>query len=223
MKFFLDTADIETLKKWCSTGLVDGVTTNPTLIAKTGRPMAEVIVKICEMVEGPVSAEVTAVEYEPMVEEGLYLAGLAPQVVVKVPLTSAGLQACKMLRLQKVRVNVTLCFSASQALLAAKVGASFISPFVGRLDDISYEGLRLLEEVSMIYKNFPALSTEILAASLRHPRHVIEAAKLGAHVVTMPPAVLHQMYYHPLTESGLEKFLEDWKRTGQSILPHGNA
>ena len=221
MKFFIDTADIAEIRDLAATGLLDGATTNPTLIAKSGRPMAEVIKEICSVVPGPVSAEVTATEWETMVAEGRKLAAIAPNVTVKVPLTPDGLRACKVLSGEGKMVNVTLCFSAGQAILAAKAGASFISPFVGRLDDISEDGMKLIEDIVTIYKQYSYFKTEVLVASVRHPRHIIDAAKMGAHVATMPPSVIRQLYQHPLTDKGLASFLADWKKTGQSIL--GNA
>jgi transaldolase len=223
MKFFIDTADIAEIRDLAATGLLDGATTNPTLIAKSGRPMAEVIKEICSVVPGPVSAEVTATEWEAMVAEGRKLAAIAPNVTVKVPLTKDGLRACKELSGEGKMVNVTLCFSAGQAILAAKAGASFISPFVGRLDDISEDGMKLIEDIVTIYKQYSYFKTEVLVASVRHPRHIIDAAKMGAHVATMPPSVLRQLYQHPLTDKGLASFLADWKKTGQSILGNANA
>ena len=223
MKFFIDTADIAEIRDLAATGLLDGATTNPTLIAKSGRPMAEVIKEICSVVPGPVSAEVTATEWETMVAEGRKLAAIAPNVTVKVPLTKDGLRACKELSGEGKMVNVTLCFSAGQAILAAKAGASFISPFVGRLDDISEDGMKLIEEIVTIYRQYPNFKTEVLVASIRHPRHIIDAAKMGAHVATMPPSVIRQLYQHPLTDKGLASFLADWKKTGQSILGNANA
>jgi transaldolase len=218
MKFFVDTADVADIRSLAEAGLVDGVTTNPSLIAKSGRRMAEVIAEICALTPGPVSAEVTATEYEPMLAEGRFLRGIAGNVAVKVPLTEAGLRACRTLSAEGAMVNVTLCFSAAQALLAAKAGATFISPFVGRLDDIATDGMRLIADIVQIYRNYPALKTEVLVASIRHPIHLVEAAKLGAEVATLPPAVIRQLVKHPLTDRGLEAFLADWGKTGQSIL-----
>ena len=218
MKFFLDTADVNEIKELLPTGLVDGVTTNPSLIAKSGRKIADVIAEICALVSGPVSAEVTATDYERMLKEGRYLSQIAPNVAVKVPLTPAGLRVCKTLSDDDIMVNVTLCFSSAQALLAAKSGAAFISPFVGRLDDVGTDGMDLISDIAEIYGNYPHLETEILAASIRHPMHVVDAARLGADVVTFPPKILHQLYQHPLTDKGLEAFLADWQATGQSIL-----
>ncbi|MDA8050105.1 MAG: fructose-6-phosphate aldolase [Rhodospirillales bacterium] len=217
MKFFVDTADTAEIKALAATGLLDGVTTNPSLVAKSGRGMADVIAEICRLVPGPVSAEVAATDTEGMLREARLLAAIAPNVTVKVPMTEAGLAACRALSLQGVMTNVTLCFSAGQALLAAKAGASFVSPFVGRLDDIGADGMGLIAEILEIYRNYPALKTEVLVASVRHPGHVITAARLGAHVATVPPGVLRQLFVHPLTEKGLAVFLADWAKGGQSI------
>ncbi|HLJ65408.1 MAG TPA: fructose-6-phosphate aldolase [Stellaceae bacterium] len=221
MKFFIDTADLAEIRDLAATGLVDGVTTNPSLIAKTGRNFLEVVREICAVVSGPVSAEVTASDVAGMLAEGRKLAEIAGNVAVKVPLTSAGLKVCRALRDQGIMVNVTLCFSAAQALLAAKAGATFVSPFVGRLDDVGSDGMALIGDILAIYRNYPKLETEVLVASIRHPIHVVEAAKLGAHVGTLPPNVLRQMFAHPLTEKGLAAFLADWAKTGQSILGEG--
>jgi len=218
MKFFIDTADLAEIRDLAATGLVDGVTTNPSLVAKTGRNFLEVVKEICAVVPGPVSAEVTATDTATMLAEGRKLAKLAPNVAVKVPLTPDGLRACKALSGEGTMVNVTLCFSAAQAILAAKAGASFISPFVGRLDDIGAPGMALIQEIVEIYRQYPAFKTEVLVASVRSPLHVIEAAKMGAHVATVPPAVLRQMFAHPLTDKGLQAFLADCAKTGQSIL-----
>ena len=218
MKFFVDTADISEIRALAEAGLVDGVTTNPSLIAKSGRKMAEVIAEICALTPGPVSAEVTATEYDDMLAEGRYLREIAKNVCVKVPLTEAGLRTCRALSGEGTLVNVTLCFSPAQALLAAKAGATFISPFVGRLDDIATDGMLLIADILKIYRNYPNLKTEVLVASIRHPIHLIEAAKLGAEVATLPPAVIRQLLKHPLTDSGLAGFLADWRKTGQSIL-----
>jgi transaldolase len=218
MKFFIDTADINEIKELAATGLVDGVTTNPSLIAKSGGKFLDVVKQICKAVPGPVSAEVTATDYKTMLAEGKKLAKLAKNVCVKVPLTVDGLKTCKALADEGTKVNVTLCFSAAQALLAAKAGATYISPFVGRLDDIGSDGMALIADIVQIYKNYEAIKTEVLVASVRHPIHVIAAAKLGAHVATLPPAVLRQMFNHPLTDKGLAAFLADWAKTGQSIL-----
>ncbi len=218
MKFFVDTANIKEIEDLVPTGFVDGVTTNPSLIAKQGDDMAETIKAICSLVSGPVSAEVTATELPEMINEGKYLASLAKNVAVKVPLTVSGLKACKALREQGTMVNVTLCFSAAQALLAAKAGASFISPFVGRLDDIGEKGMDLIEDIVVMYENY-GFDTEVLVASVRTKQHVIDAAVIGAHVATLPPKVIYELYDHPLTEKGLKAFLDDWSKTGQSILP----
>ena len=218
MKFFVDTADTKEIRALAETGLLDGVTTNPSLIAKSGRNMLDVIAEICDVVPGPVSAEVAATEYEAIMREAAVLRRIAGNVTIKVPLTPDGLRACKALTSDGAMVNVTLCFSAAQALLAAKAGATFISPFVGRLDDIGHVGMELIGEIVQIYRNYESLRTEVLVASVRNPLHVIEAAKLGAHVATLPPAVLRSLYAHPLTEKGLAAFLADWAKTGQSIL-----
>jgi transaldolase len=218
MKFFVDTADVAEIEELAATGLLDGVTTNPSLVAKSGRSFVEVVREICALVDGPVSAEVTALEAEQMVAEGRKLADLAPNVCVKLPLTMDGLKACRQLRRENILVNVTLCFSPAQALLAAKAGASFISPFIGRLDDLGQDGMQLIADICEIYAQYPRLETEVLVASVRHPMHVVEAAKLGADVSTLPPAVLRQLVKHPMTDKGLDAFLADWAKTGQSIL-----
>jgi len=218
MKFFIDTADIAEIRDLAQTGLVDGVTTNPSLVAKSGRDFFEVLKEICEVVPGPVSAEVTATDFETMLREGEALAKLADNIAVKVPLTVDGLKTCKALSDDGIMVNVTLCFSAAQAILAAKAGATFISPFIGRLDDTGADGLQLIAEICEIYNSYPDFTTEVLVASVRHVGHVIESAKMGADVATIPPAVLRAMYKHPLTDKGLEAFLADWAKTGQSIL-----
>ena len=218
MKFFVDSADIKQIEDLMPTGLIDGVTTNPSLIAKNGDDMAKTIKDICALVQGPVSAEVTATDSDKMLEEGQYLASLAKNVTIKVPLTINGLKTCKALRAQGTQVNVTLCFSAAQALLAAKAGASFISPFVGRLDDIGEKGMDLIEDIVVIYENY-GFETEVLVASVRSKQHVIDAAIIGAHVATLPPKVIYELYEHPLTDKGLKAFLDDWGKTGQSILP----
>ncbi len=218
MKFFVDTADIDDIRDLAATGLVDGVTTNPSLIAKSGRKFLDVVREICELVPGPVSAEVTATDFETMLKEGKKLAAVAPNITVKVPLTPDGLKTCKALSDDGHMVNVTLCFSAGQAILAAKAGASFISPFVGRLDDISFNGMDLISDICEIYSQYENFTTEVLVASIRGPMHLVEAARMGAHVATMPPSVLRQLYKHPLTDAGLVAFLADWEKTGQSIL-----
>jgi transaldolase len=218
MKFFIDTAETDEIRELAATGLVDGVTTNPSLIAKSGRNFIETIAEICDVVEGPVSAEVAATDAETMLAEGRRLARIAKNVAVKVPLTWDGLKVCRALSGEGTMVNVTLCFSANQALLAAKAGASFISPFIGRLDDCGEDGMDLIRDIRQIYDNYSQLNTEILAASIRHPQHVTQAALAGADVATLPPAVLRQLVKHPLTDKGLESFLADWAKTGQSIL-----
>ncbi len=218
MKFFIDTADVAEIRDLAATGLVDGVTTNPSLVAKSGRKFLDVVREICDIVAGPVSAEVTATDHATMLKEGRLLAKLAKNVAVKVPLTPDGLKTCKALSSEGTMVNVTLCFSPAQAILAAKAGASFISPFVGRLDDVGTDGIALIRDICQIYRQYPAFRTEVLVASVRHPIHVIEAAKVGAHVATLPPNVLRQMFQHPLTDKGLAAFLADWQKTGQSIL-----
>ncbi|MDH5513177.1 MAG: fructose-6-phosphate aldolase [Gammaproteobacteria bacterium] len=218
MKFFVDTADVAEIKELAATGLVDGVTTNPSLVAKTGRDFFEVLREICDIVDGPISAEVAATDYETMLSEGRALAKLADHIAVKVPLTPDGLKACRAMTSEGIMVNVTLCFSAAQAILAAKAGASFVSPFVGRLDDIGSDGMALIADIVEIYAGYPDFGTEVLVASVRHPMHVVDAAKMGADVATVPPGVLRAMFNHPLTDKGLAAFLADWKKTGQSIL-----
>jgi transaldolase len=218
MKFFVDTADIGEIKALAATGLLDGVTTNPSLIAKSGRRFHDVLAEICGVVPGPVSAEVAATEYAQMLREADVLRRIAVNVTVKLPLTPDGLRACRVLAEQGTMTNVTLCFSAGQALLAAKSGATFVSPFVGRLDDVGQDGMHLIADIVQIYRNYPALQTEVLVASVRHPIHVIEAAKIGAHVATVPPAVLRALYHHPLTDKGIAGFLADWAKTGQQIV-----
>ena len=217
MKFFADTAEIAELRELADIGLLDGVTTNPSLIAKSGRDFKEVIAEICELVSGPVSAEVAAIDADGMIAEGRHLAKIAKNVTIKVPLTWDGLKACKTLAGDGTMVNVTLCFSANQALLAAKANAAFISPFVGRLDDIGLDGMELIEEIREIYDNYQ-FETKILAASLRTANHVKYSAMAGADVATVPPGVLKALVKHPLTAKGLDSFLADWKETGQSIL-----
>jgi len=215
MKFFLDTADIRELSEAAASGLVDGVTTNPSLIAKTGRPLKEVVDDIIHIVDGPISVETVSLDAPGMIEEGKKFASIHPNIVVKVPLTPEGLKATKVLTSAGHKVNVTLCFSALQALLAAKAGATYISPFVGRLDDIGHEGMQLIRDICLIYQNYD-YETEVLAASLRHPLHVLEAAKAGAHVGTLPFKVFQQLFAHPLTTSGLETFMADWKKVPQA-------
>ncbi len=218
MKFFVDTADTDDIRDLAATGLVDGVTTNPSLVAKTGRKFLDVVKEICDMVPGPVSAEVTATDFDTMLKEGRKLVKIAPNIAVKVPLTPDGLKTCKALSDDGHMVNVTLCFSPGQAILAAKAGAAFISPFVGRLDDISTDGMNLISDICEIYSQYDSFKTEVLVASIRGPMHLVEAARMGAHVATMPPNVLRQLYKHPLTDAGLAAFLADWEKTGQSIL-----
>lgn len=217
MDFFVDTADVAEIKELASLGLLDGVTTNPSLIAKAGRDFKTIVAEICEIVPGPVSAEVAATDAEGMLTEGRVLAKIAPNVTVKVPLTWDGLKACRVLSGEGTMVNVTLCFSANQALLAAKAGATFVSPFIGRLDDIGLNGMDLIREIRTIYDNYPRLKTQILAASIRTVNHVHEAAMIGADVATVPPGILKTLVKHPLTDKGLEAFLADWKKTGQKI------
>ncbi len=218
MRFFIDTADVEAIRDLAATGLVDGVTTNPSLVAKSGRDFIEVLGEICARVPGPVSAEVAATETQAMLAEAPRLAQVAENVVINVPLTPDGLKACRTLTDEGTQVNVTLCFSAAQAILAAKAGARYVSPFIGRLDDIGADGLALIGEIVQIYDAYPDFTTEVLVASVRNSAHVVEAAKMGAHVATIPPAVLHAMFKHPLTDKGLDAFLADWAKTGQSIL-----
>lgn len=218
MKFFVDTADIAEIRDLASTGLLDGVTTNPSLVMKAGKPFIPLIEEICGVVKGPVSAEVAATDYETMSKEGAKLAKIAKNIAVKVPLTPAGLKVCKELSGAGTMVNVTLCFSPAQAILAAKAGATFVSPFVGRLDDIGEDGIGLIRDIVTIYRQYDSFKTEVLVASIRHPVHLIESAKMGAHVATCPPSVIRQLYSHPLTDKGLAAFVEDWKKTGQSIL-----
>ena len=217
MKFFVDTAEIKDIKELYDTGLLDGVTTNPSLIAKSGRDFKEVVKEICSIVPGPVSAEVASLEYDGMIAEGTVLAALAENVVVKLPLTLAGLKATKTFKERGVKTNVTLCFSANQALLAAKCGATYISPFLGRLDDINLDGVELIENIRQIYDNY-GFETEILAASIRSPNHVTQVALAGADVATIPPDVIKKLVNHPLTNAGIEGFVKDWAGTGQSIL-----
>ena len=217
MELFIDTAEIEEIKSLNITGLIDGVTTNPSLIAKSGRNIVETIAEICSEVTGPVSAEVTATDFDTMIKEGRKLSAIADNVAIKVPLTFDGLRACKVFSEDGIMVNVTLCFSAAQAILAAKSGASFISPFIGRLDDIGSDGMSLISEITEIYEIY-GFETKVLAASIRSVQDIINVAKLGADVATIPPKFLKAMYNHPLTDKGLADFLLDWKKTGQSIL-----
>ncbi len=217
MKFFADTADVGEIRDLAATGLLDGVTTNPSLVARTGKDFLDVLGAICALVEGPVSAEVTATDAGGMVAQGRRLAGIAGNVVVKVPLTWDGLKACKALSSKSVKVNVTLCFAPVQALLAAKAGAAFVSPFVGRLDDVGHEGMGLIDDIRTVYDHYPKFTTEILVASVRHPGHVAEAARIGADACTCPPDVIRKLADHPLTDKGLAAFLDDWRKTGRDV------
>lgn len=223
MKFFIDSADLNEIRDLAATGLVDGVTTNPSLVAKSGRKFFDVVREICATVPGPISAEVAATDHATMLAEGRALARIAQNVTVKVPLTIDGLKTCKALSSEGTMVNVTLCFSPAQALLAAKAGASFISPFVGRLDDIGADGMALIRDICHIYRQYPHFKTEVLVASVRNPMHIVESARLGAHVATMPANVMRQLFAHPLTDKGLAAFLADWQKTGQSILEPGKV
>ncbi|MDG5747051.1 fructose-6-phosphate aldolase [Qipengyuania sp. XHP0207] len=217
MKFFVDTADIADIKEMADTGLLDGVTTNPSLIAKSGRDFMEVTKEICDLVDGPVSAEVVALDHDMMMKEAETLRRIADNVCIKVPLTIDGLKTCKKLTGDGTMVNVTLCFSANQALLAAKAGATFVSPFVGRHDDNGFDGMALIRDIRTIYDNYPGFTTEILVASIRNPVHVLESARIGADVATMPPAVIKGLFKHVLTDKGIEGFTKDWEKTGQTI------
>ena len=217
MKFFVDTAELNEIRELAETGLLDGVTTNPSLIKKSGRDFKQTIAEICAIVDGPVSAEVVATDYEGMVSQGEELAKIASNVAIKVPLTLAGLRACKYFTSKGRMVNVTLCFSPAQALLAAKAGATFISPFVGRLDDIAQDGMQLIADIMAIYGQYPEFTTQVLVASVRHPIHIVESAKLGAHVMTAPANVIKALVNHPLTDKGLAQFLKDWEATGQTL------
>lgn len=218
MKFFIDSANVNEIKEFNQYGLVDGVTTNPSLIAKSGRDFLEVIAEICSIVSGPVSAEVAAVDFENMVKEGEVLSKIAKNVCIKLPLTLDGLKACHYFSNKGIKTNVTLCFSAAQAILAAKAGATFVSPFVGRLDDIGQDGLELISEICEIYSNYADFKTEVLVASIRNPIHITSAAKMGADVATIPANVFKQLASHPLTDKGLETFIKDWQSTGQKII-----
>lgn len=218
MKFFIDTADLNEIKELATTGMVDGVTTNPSLAAKQGMNFKELIAEVCKVVPGPVSAEVTAMDYDTMMKEAEVLRKIARNVTIKVPLTQDGLKVCRALSAEGTMVNVTLCFTCGQAILAAKAGATFVSPFVGRLDDLGVNGMQLIEDIRMVYDNYDNFKTQILVASVRSPEHVINAGKIGADVITAPPKVIRQLYHHPLTDSGLKTFAEDWAKTGQSIL-----
>ena len=217
MKFFVDTADTAEIRSLAESGLLDGVTTNPSLMAKTGKKFQDVLADICAHVPGPVSAEVAATQYEGMMAEAKVLRAIARNIAVKVPLTPDGLRACRKLTSDGAMVNVTLCFSPAQALLAAKAGATFVSPFIGRLDDIAEHGMNLIEDIVTIFRNYPNLKTEVLVASVRSPLHVAQAAKIGAHIATLPPQVLRSLFNHPLTDKGLAAFLADWAKTGQQI------
>jgi transaldolase len=216
MKFFADTAEIAEIRELAETGLLDGVTTNPSLVHKSGRDFLEVVREIAGLVPGPVSAEVVALDYDEMMREAEILRAIGDNVTIKVPLTPAGLKSCKALASDGTMVNVTLCFSAAQALLAAKAGATFISPFVGRHDDVAFDGMALIADIRLIYDNYD-FATQILVASVRHPMHVVEAARIGADVVTAPPKIIHQLFKHPLTDAGIASFLSDWRATGQQI------
>ena len=218
MKFFLDTASIDEITSLNKTGMVDGITTNPSLVAKTGQSFLDIIADICKIIDGPVSAEVAATDANNMIKEGHKLASISDNVAVKVPLTADGLIACKALADAGTMVNVTLCFSAAQAILAAKAGATFVSPFIGRLDDLGQDGLGLISEIHTIFSNYPEINTQILVASARSPRHVVESAKIGADIVTIPPSTLRQLFNHPLTDTGLKTFMSDWEISGQTIL-----
>lgn len=218
MEFFLDTADVDSIRELSETGLIDGVTTNPSLVAKSGKDFFTILKDISKIVSGPISAEVTALESDGMVAEGVKLAKIANNIVIKLPLTQEGLKACTKLTKKKIKTNVTLCFSPAQALIAAKSGATYISPFVGRLDDIGENGMELIQKIKDIYSNYPKLNTKILVASVRNMEHVAQAAIIGADVVTLPPKILEELYEHPLTKKGLDAFLEDWKRTNQKII-----
>lgn len=216
MKFFIDTANLEQIREIAAMGVLDGVTTNPTLIAREGKPYRELLQAICEAVNGPVSAEVTATDYEGMVKEAEILASIHPNIVIKLPITAEGVKACVTLTGRGIKTNMTLCFSPLQALVVAKAGATYVSPFVGRLDDISHSGMELIHQIVEIYRNYD-FSTQVLVASVRHPLHILEAALMGADVCTIPYDVLKKILLHPLTDIGLERFLSDWKKSGQTI------
>ena len=218
MEFFLDTADVDSIRELSETGLIDGVTTNPSLVSKSGKDFFTILKDISKIVSGPISAEVTALETDGMVAEGEKLAKIAKNIVIKLPLTQEGLKACKKLTKKKIKSNVSLCFSPVLALIAAKSGATFVSPFVGRLDDIGENGMDLIQKIKNIYSNYPKLNTKILVASVRNMEHVIQAAIIGADVVTLPPQILEELYEHPLTKKGLDAFMEDWKKTNQKII-----
>ena len=218
MEFFLDTAEVKVIKKLSETGLVDGITTNPSLIAKSGKDFLKTLKEISKIIKGPISAEVTALDSKGMVQEAKRLSQISKNIVIKLPLTEEGLKTCKFLSKKKIKTNVTLCFSAAQALLAAKCGATYISPFVGRLDDIGENGMSLIQDIKSIYMNYSNLKTKILVASVRTTEHVIQSAIIGADVVTLPPATLKELSKHPLTDKGLDAFLKDWKKTKQKIV-----
>lgn len=218
MEFFLDTAEVKVIKKLSETGLVDGITTNPSLIAKSGKDFLKTLKEISKIIKGPISAEVTALDSKGMVQEAKKLSQISKNIVIKLPLTEEGLKTCKFLSKKKIKTNVTLCFSAAQALLAAKCGATYISPFVGRLDDIGENGMSLIQDIKSIYMNYSNLKTKILVASVRNTEHVIQSAIIGADVVTLPPATLKELSKHPLTDKGLDAFLKDWKKTKQKIV-----
>ena len=218
MEFFLDTADIKLIKELNKTGLINGITTNPSLVAKSGKNFLEILKEITKIIKGPISAEVTALDTKGMIAEANKLKKISKNIVIKLPLTENGLKACKFLSKRKIKTNVTLCFSAAQALLAAKCGATYISPFVGRLDDIGENGMELIQQIKSIYSNYKNLNTKILVASVRNADHVIKSAIIGADVVTLPPDTLIELYNHPLTKKGLDAFLSDWKKTKQSIV-----
>ncbi len=218
MQFFIDTANILEINELSETGLIDGVTTNPSLVAKEGKDFKEILCEICKVISGSVSAEVAATEYDQMLKEAYELRKIADNITIKLPLTWDGLKLCKQLTGEGATVNVTLCFSASQALLAAKAGATYISPFIGRLDDIGLDGLNLISEIRDVYDNYPDIETKILAASIRNPIHLIECAKIGADIATIPPKIVKELIKHPLTDKGLDVFVADWKKSGQKIL-----
>lgn len=218
MKFFIDTGNLDEIRELCETGMVDGVTTNPSLVASSGKDFKSLIKEICTLTPGHVSAEVLATDSETMLKEAKILSDIADNVCIKLPLTMEGLKACKVLSTDGIATNVTLCFSALQALLAAKAGATYVSPFIGRLDDVGQNGCELISDIASIYDNYPEFNTQILAASIRGPQHVLDVALAGADVSTLPPKILRQMYQHPLTDKGLAGFMKDWEKTGQSLL-----
>ena len=218
MKFFVDTGDINEIRKLMDTGMVDGVTTNPSLVANAGKDFVSLVREICQLVPGPVSAEVLASDHPTMMREADILRKIADNVCIKVPLTVDGLKTCKLLSQEGTAVNVTLCFSVVQALLAAKAGATYVSPFIGRLDDIGESGMDLIRNIVEMYSNYPEFATQVLAASVRSPSHILESAMAGAHVATLPPKILWQLYNHPLTDKGLQGFMQDWAKTGQTLI-----